>query len=650
LLQPFVNYNFPGGFYLTSAPIITADWKADSSQRWTVPLGGGIGKIFHLGKLPVNSQISAYYNVVRPDNAANWQIRVQAQQMWSSSIARATLTKWRSSAFVRLPSAALLGCAALACLLPTPAVLAQSSSVGRSADVSAVQGQPANVVVFNRKVAVLRAHIFGVTPAERASRAQQTIRTLLKRGGPGAVTVQSAPQGSELLIDGDFALILVPEDADRASGESFESMTRSVAQALQRAIEATRQARDHGQMLRAAAYSAAATLAFALAVWGIGRLRQALVAHSARRLASSTAQVKVVGLQVLHPTHLHGAAQWLLRLLSWMIVAVLAYEWLAYVLTRFPYTRVWGEDLDDFLLGVLQHIADGVLHALPDLVVALVIFLLARGVIGVARPLFDRIKDGGDGLGWIDQDLAVPTRRIFSVAVWLFAVAMAYPYLPGAQGDAFKGISVLVGLMLTLGGAGVVGQGVSGLILMYSRTIRVGEHVRINDQEGTVTELGTFTTKIRTGMGEEVTLPNALIMSSITKNYSRTLRGHGYVLDAVLTIGYGTPWRQVEAMLVEAAGRTEGVLAAPPAKVFQTSLSDFYIEYRLVCHAIPSKPYSRAEVMHMLHANVLDVFNEHNVQIMSPHYMSDPHREQVVPKSQWYAAPAKNPEDGPPGR
>lgn len=82
LVQPFVNYNFDGGLYLTSAPIMTVDWKADGGDRWTVPIGGGVGKIFHLGKLPVNTQVSAYYNVARPEYAANWQIRAQVQLMF----------------------------------------------------------------------------------------------------------------------------------------------------------------------------------------------------------------------------------------------------------------------------------------------------------------------------------------------------------------------------------------------------------------------------------------------------------------------------------------------------------------------------------------------------------------------------------------
>jgi small-conductance mechanosensitive channel len=246
-------------------------------------------------------------------------------------------------------------------------------------------------------------------------------------------------------------------------------------------------------------------------------------------------------------------------------------------------------------------------------------------------------------------DTARPTRRLFSVAVWLFAIVMAYPYLPGSNSEAFKGMSVLVGLMVTMGGSSLFGQAASGLILMYSRTVRVGEYVRINDQEGTVTELGTFTTKIRTGLGEEVTVPNTVVLGTVTKNYSRAVKGHGYVVDTVVTIGYDTPWRQVEAMLKEAARRTDGVLADPEPRVFQTGLSDFYPEYRLVCQAVPSEPRPRAVVLSNLHAHIQDVFNEYGVQIMSPHYLGDPADAKVVPKARWYAKPASPPAEEKPG-
>jgi small-conductance mechanosensitive channel len=129
----------------------------------------------------------------------------------------------------------------------------------------------------------------------------------------------------------------------------------------------------------------------------------------------------------------------------------------------------------------------------------------------------------------------------------------------------------------------------------------------------------------------------------VTRNYSRTVKGTGFIVDAAVTIGYDAPWRQVHAMLIEAARRTPGVLAEPAPRVFQIALSDFYVEYRLVCQAMPSEPRPRAEVVSALNMNIQDVFNEHGVQIMSPHYFMDPTQAKLVPPAKWYAAPAKPP-------
>jgi small-conductance mechanosensitive channel len=253
------------------------------------------------------------------------------------------------------------------------------------------------------------------------------------------------------------------------------------------------------------------------------------------------------------------------------------------------------------------------------------------------------VQSGQVSVSWLDADVALPTSRLCTVAVWLFALAMAYPYLPGSQTEAFKGVTVLLGLMISLGASNLVGQLASGLILTYTHTYRNGEYVRIAEHEGTVVNLGAFTTRVRTGLGEELTLSNSLVLGAVTKNYSRAVKGVGFVVDTTVTIGYDTPWRQVNALLVQAALRTPGVLADPPPHVFQTALSDFYPEYRLVCQAIPTEPRPRAEVMSLLHANIQDLFNEYGVQIMSPHYLGDPAAAKVVPAQQWYAAPAKPP-------
>jgi small-conductance mechanosensitive channel len=253
------------------------------------------------------------------------------------------------------------------------------------------------------------------------------------------------------------------------------------------------------------------------------------------------------------------------------------------------------------------------------------------------------VKSGDINLSWLDQDTVRPTRKLVAGGIWVFALAMAYPYLPGAETQAFKGLSVLIGLMISLGASSLVGQAASGLILMYTRTMRAGEYVSISDNAGTVVELGLFTTRIRTGQGEELTLPNSHILSNVTKNYSRAVQGKGFILSTNVTIGYDTPWRQIHAMLIEAARRTSGVLADPAPRVFQHALSDYYPEYRLVCQAIHSSSLSRAEALTALHANIQDVFNEYGVQIMSPHYMTDPAEAKLVAEKDWYAAPAAPP-------
>lgn len=348
-----------------------------------------------------------------------------------------------------------------------------------------------------------------------------------------------------------------------------------------------------------------------------------------------SSRLQVGGTRLLEAMSIYLVLARLLGLLCWMIVFLLTYEWLSFVLRRFPFTRPWGESLNGYLIDLATYILDAVVGAIPGVVIALCIFLIACGVSAFSKSLVERLAVSGS-IGWLSLETVQPTTRLTALAIWLFAFAMAYPYLPGADTEAFKGLSVLIGLMISLGASSVVGQA-AGLILTYTRTLRVGEFVRIGEHEGTVTELGMFTTAIRTGQGEVLTIPNTMITGAVTKNYSRMVQGPGYLVDTTVTIGYDTPWRQVEAMLLEAAARTPGVVSAPSPKVFQTALSDFY---RLVAHAVPAEPKSRAELLTALHANIQDVFNEHAVQIMSPHYVGDPEQAKWVPREQWFTPPA----------
>jgi small-conductance mechanosensitive channel len=320
------------------------------------------------------------------------------------------------------------------------------------------------------------------------------------------------------------------------------------------------------------------------------------------------------------------------------------YSWLTFTLTQFPYTRPWGEHMEGNLLGLAGDIGLAMIKAIPGLLIVVVILLIARLIIRIAGVFFDRVERGIVTVGGLDEDTAVPTRNIFQIIVWAIAIALAFPYLPGAETEAFKGVSVLFGLMVSIGASGIVGQAASGFILMYTRAFRAGEYVRIGDVEGTVVGLGSFATRIRTGLGEEVLMPNSVALQNTTRNYSRSVSGTGFVVNTGVTIGYSTPWRQVHAMLEEAARRTADIAKDPAPFVRQTALSDFYVEYRLIAYAPIERPVQRIDMMSQLHANIQDVFNEYGVQIMSPHYMTDAADAQIVPKAKWFASPAKPPE------
>lgn len=506
-------------------------------------------------------------------------------------------------------------------------------------EIEGVIAEPAPLTVINRTVLVFRATLLGETPTVRAQRAKKVIEDTLQETNDLEVRVDPILHSYLVLLGGRRAFIVTPLDAAAdtiTTGEAAEQ----AAENLRLVVEETRQARSLRFLLTAVGYSAAATLVFFMLVKAAGYCRRKLLGLLPKLMGKHSERLKVGHTQLFDLQNLYYLIDRSLWLLYWLVVLLFCYQWLGFVLSQFPYTRSWGESLNIHLMALLNYLISGILRAMPGLAVALSIFFIARGISAFSKRVLRRMARPGT-LKWLTAETLQPTMRLTSLAIWLFALVMAYPYLPGSGTDAFKGLSVLLGLMVSLGATSVIGQGAAGLILTYTRTLRVGEFVRVGDYEGTVTEVGMFTTTIRTGLGEVLTLPNSMITGSVTKNYSRIVQGPGYVVDTVVTIGYDTPWRQVEAMLLEAARRTDGVLQTPMPQVFQTALSDFYPEYRLVAQAIPSEPRPRAQLLSLLHANIQDVFNEYGVQIMSPHYLGDPEQPKWVPKEQWHTAPSK---------
>jgi small-conductance mechanosensitive channel len=544
----------------------------------------------------------------------------------------------------------------LAWLVPLGSALAQTSpaAVASAPSLTTLAIQPGSaavqppgrIVVMNREIITLRSSLFGIPAVMRASEGEERIRKALRAGGELKVGTTDVAEGVLVSIGDALMFAVVPDDTPERTLAASRSGAAAAAVVLQQVIDESREARNLRSLLKAVLVTAG-TAAVALGLmWLLRNARRRIQSWMTRRTLAAAERLQVGGVDLVRREGLLRFEQWLLNVVFWGLALLLLYEWLSIALAQFPFTRPWGEQLNDFLFGMLSRFVLAIVHAIPDLLAAALIFWLAWVLTRVLRGFFAKVAAGQVRLSWLDADVAGITSKLCVGAVWLFAVAMAYPYLPGSETEAFKGLSVLVGLMLSLGASNLVGQLASGLILTYTRTFHNGEFVRIDNHEGTVTNLGAFTTRIRTGMGEELTISNSQVLGAVTRNYSRTVKGKGFIVDTTVTIGYDTPWRQVNAMLVEAARRTPGVLMDPPPQVFQVALSDFYPEYRLVCQAVPEQPRPRAEVMSLLHANVQDVFNEHGVQIMSPHYLGDPAHAKVVPRERWYEAPAKPPAPG----
>ena len=219
---------------------------------------------------------------------------------------------------------------------------------------------------------------------------------------------------------------------------------------------------------------------------------------------------------------------------------------------------------------------------------------------------------------------------------------MGYPYIPGSSSDAFKGVTIFIGVLFSLGSSSVIGNIMAGYTLVYRRAFKVGDRVKIHDHVGDVLERRILVTRLQTLKNEEVIIPNSEILNSHVVNYSSMANEQGLILHITAGIGYETPWRQVEAMLLEAASRTPGLLKKPPPFVLQLALGDFCVTYELNVYC--DRPNDMTKLYTLLSQHILDAFNEYGVQIMTPAYMADTEQPKIVPKDQWYIPPAKPPE------
>ncbi len=328
-------------------------------------------------------------------------------------------------------------------------------------DAPNVVDPPAELKVANRSIMVFRATILGEAPATRVKRAKAVISEALDETGDLSVTVSPIQNSYLVLLGARRAFIVAPHDVDNVEFTSVQEAADSAAAKLRLVVAETQEARSLQLILRSAAVGALATVIYVVLLWGMASLRRRMMMKLPELMDRHTQALKVGRVQLVDANYLYPLVTRLLEVLRWAVVLLLTYEWLGFVLSRFPYTRPWGESLNNYLLEVAEYLLQGIVGAIPGLGVALAIYFIARGATAFSRRVLRRMAAPGT-LSWLNAETLQPTQRLTSLAIWLFALAMAYPYLPGAGTDAFKGLSVLIGLMISLGASSVVGQAAAG--------------------------------------------------------------------------------------------------------------------------------------------------------------------------------------------
>lgn len=519
-----------------------------------------------------------------------------------------------------------------------PAASAPAGPGGASASAELV---PADLVVANRVVVTFRSSWLGFPPEERVRDADQKISDQLARGIYSPVTADPFAEGYRIQVGKKFVFNLLATDRNPFYEETADQLKDRVVRNLSTALKASWEQRRPAVILKGIGIVLLLTIVVGLLLWLCFWLMRKLMSRMTKLTPGPLANMSE-GLAGFLAKPLRMFLNWLVRLGLVGVILFLGYVWLTVSLRQFPLTQPWGDSLRGFFFDMLKHAGGGILSALPGLCFVAVIFIVTRAASRVLRLFFLAVEDGRLSVPGMHGDTAPVTRRLAISILWVFALVMAYPYLPGSDSPAFKGVSVFLGLLISFGSSGVISQAASGIILVYSRAFQRGDYVNIGDTEGTVESIGILSTKIRTNKRELVSIPNSVLTSSVSKNYSSLVGDKGVILHTTVTIGYDTPWRQVHAMLLEAVGRVAELNREPKPFVYQTALSDFYVEYQL--NAYMAEPSSRRRLLAELHAHIQDVFNEHGVQIMSPHYENDPEGgAKLVPPERWYEPPAQKP-------
>jgi small-conductance mechanosensitive channel len=483
-------------------------------------------------------------------------------------------------------------------------------------------------------------------PAERrADEIAKRIRTLAanRQFSTKSLVAKDQPPNTMIVADGQRVMFVFDEDA------VLEQIARQPLAELYRiriaeTIDNYRRDRTATVLYVRIVYALAATIVLVIVVY-IGRhLFGYLRSHLKRRYDRRVQGIQDRAFQIVKADQIWRALMGVIELTRVAAMLVVAYAYLNYVLALFPWTRGLARSLFTIAVDPIRTLGLGLLGFIPNFAFLAILILFTRYALKLTRLFFEGLAGGTVKLHGFDPEWASPTYRLVRLMVIMLAIVVAYPYIPGSRSEAFKGVSLFAGIIFSLGSSSLIGNLIAGYSMTYRRAFKVGDRVKIGEYMGDVEQMRLLVTHLRTLKNEEVVVPNSTILNSEVVNYSTMAQDRGLILHTTVGIGYETPWRQVEAMLLEAAGRTSGFRREPPPFVLQKALGDFCVTYEV--NVFCETPRNMESAYSQLHRNILDVFNEYGVQIMTPAYEHDPDEPKIVPRERWYLAPAAPPSLG----
>jgi small-conductance mechanosensitive channel len=476
------------------------------------------------------------------------------------------------------------------------------------------------VVLGNQILFTITQEVEGYWPEQRANAMSERITRIADdlRIPISAVDTFSFDIPISVISAENNVLAAFSDQDARAVGLTREELAAKYAEKLRIAMEAYRKERSLRNIISATLYTVVASVALALILLLLQRLYRKIDAAILIRVHPRIRSFQIQSFELLRADHLRAGLLGAVKFVRFIILLLVLYTYVQLVLGFFPQTRPVANEILDYVLVPLATIAKAVADRVPDLLFIIILVIIARYLLKLMKVFFLEVEKETVKLSGFYPEWAKPTYKILSLLVVAFFAVVAFPFIPGSGSSAFKGISIFLGVLFSLGSQSAVSNIVAGFVLTYRRAFRVGDRVKIADFTGDVVEIRLQVTTLLTIKNEEVVIPNAVILNNSVINFSARARDKGLILHTAVTIGYDAPWRKVHGLLLSAAERTSGLLCEPAPFVLQQSLDDFYVNYEV--NAYTDNPRAMATIYSELHENIQEAFNEAGVEILSPHY------------------------------